>query len=74
LFSHILSLDFHINASLEMLRVARKVRILQIQDFCVAKFPYADEIIETFSDGYKVDIIKVRYEFQKGVNEYLRIR
>jgi predicted RNase H-like HicB family nuclease len=74
LFSHILSLDFHIEAIFEMLRVASEVRIFPLQDFNVAKSPYVDAIIEKFSDKHDVDIVRVGYEFQKGSNEYLRIR
>jgi len=74
LFSHILSLDFHIEAIVEMLRVAREVRIFPLQDLNVATSPHVDAIIKKFSDRYNVDIVRVGYEFQRGSNEYLRIR
>ncbi|HUI28984.1 MAG TPA: hypothetical protein VLX91_02115 [Candidatus Acidoferrales bacterium] len=75
LYSHILNLDFHIGAISEMLRVAKEVRIFPLQNLEVQKSPHLDSVIKKFSsDGYEVATIKVGYEFQRGSNEYLRIR
>ena len=75
LYDHILDLAYHLKAISEMLRVAREVRIFPLQSLDVKMSPHLESVIEKFSaDGYETERVKVEYEFQKGSNEYLRIR
>ncbi len=74
LYSDMLSLDFHINAITEMLRVAREVRIFPLLDLSTDKSQHVEEIIRIFKEkGMQVSIETVNYEFQKGGNQLMRI-
>ena len=77
LFLHMehLSLDFHIQAIREMLRVAKEVRIFPILDVNGIISPYLETIMEAFSNKEtNADFEEVPYEFQKGGNKMLKIR
>jgi len=75
LYDHVLTLDFHIKAISEMLRVAGEIRIFPLQNLDVTKSSHLDSVVEKFAGGgYEVETVKVKYEFQKGSNEFLRIR
>ena len=74
LYSEHLSLEFHQSSILEMLRVAREVRIFSLMTLSLKKSPYLAKIIEIMSSqGYQISLKKVNYEFQKGGNEMLVI-
>jgi ubiquinone/menaquinone biosynthesis C-methylase UbiE len=74
LYTSILSLDFHLQAITEMLRVASEVRIFPLVDLNVNRSPYVDPVIEFFkANDFRVSIETVDYEFQKGGNQLLRI-
>ena len=74
LYSEHLDEAFHQAAIDEMLRVAGEVRIFPILTLSNERSPYVDKVIETLQEkGYKAEIVKTDYEFQKGANEMLKI-
>ncbi len=74
LYSDMLSLDFHISAVDEMLRVAREVRIFPLLNLSTDKSQHVEEIIRIFKEKeMQVSIETVNYEFQKGGNQLMRI-
>jgi len=75
LYSTHLDEAFHMEAILEMLRVAKEVRIFPIITLEGKKSPHLDGIMATLKTlGYLPTIEKVEYEFQKGGDEMLRVR
>lgn len=75
LYTKHLSLDFHVAAIKEMLRVAKEVRIFPLLELDGLKSPYVRGIISEFrKNGYKAAVRKVNYEFQCGGNKMLKIR
>lgn len=75
LYSRHLDEAFHMEAILEMLRVAKEVRIFPIITLEGKKSPHLDAIMATLKTlGYLPTIEKVAYEFQKGGDEMLRVR
>lgn len=75
LYSEHLNLQFHIDAILEMCRVAKKeVRIFPIYNLQNQKSQHVEAVIKELSkQGFQSEIIKTDYEFQKGANEMLKI-
>jgi hypothetical protein len=74
LYSSNLSLNFHIKAINEMLRVAKEVRIFPLVDVNAVPSAYVERIMKELAEnGYRVTIENVDYEFQKGGNQMLRI-
>lgn len=70
-----LSLDFHFKSLDEMLRVSKEVRIFPLVDVNSKRSLYVDKIMEYYSsNGFLVNEIKVKYEFQKGGNTMLKIK
>jgi len=75
LYSTHLDEAFHMEAILEMLRVAKEVRIFPIITLEGKKSPHLDGIMATLKTlGYLPTIEKVAYEFQKGGDEMLRVK
>lgn len=75
LYSNQLSVQFHLQAILEMLRVAREVRIFPLLTLDGTRSPYLDVVLNHFtSKGYQVEMRRVTYEFQRGGNETLVIK
>jgi hypothetical protein len=80
LFAHArtLSLDFHIRAINEMIRVTRgEVRIFPIMGFECDASPILEEVARWFQMGkntVSVDSVRVNYEFLRGSDHMLRIR
>jgi len=74
LYTDNLSLDFHVQAIDEMLRLADEVRIFPLLDVNANRSAYVDEIIKRYKNlGYDVEETQVDYEFQKGGNKMLKI-
>ena len=74
LYSEQLSLDFHLLAVDELLRVANEVRIFPLLDLNSRRSLHVDEVIDYVAKkGYSVREEKVKYEFQKGGNRMLKI-
>ena len=75
LYSEQLSLDFHLSAMIEQLRVAREVRVFPLFDLACHRSTHLDSVHKALEErGYACELIKVAHEFQKGANEMLRVR
>jgi hypothetical protein len=74
LYSEHLDYEFHKEAILEMLRVAKEVRIFPLMTLKNEPSLYVKKIIsELEALGYHAQIIKTNYEFQNGANEMLKV-
>ncbi|MBD2578778.1 SAM-dependent methyltransferase [Oscillatoria sp. FACHB-1406] len=74
LYSEQLSLEFHLNSVLELLRVAEEVRIFPLLKLDCEPSPYLEPVLQELDKrGYRWGIHTVAYEFQKGGNQMLRI-
>ena len=74
LYSEHLDETFHLHAILEMLRVAKEVRIFPLVALDNTRSPYVETIMQTLNEeGYTTQIVKTEYEFQKGANEMLKV-
>ena len=74
LYSDHFNLEFHKRAVLEMLRVAKEVRIFPLLDLNNKKSPHLKPLLEFLEEnGYNCKIQKSAYEFQKGAFEMLGI-
>lgn len=75
LYSAHLSAEFHLQALQEMVRVAREVRIFPLLTLDGIPSPYLHIVIESLLDnGYRAEIKRVPYEFQRGGDEMLVIK
>jgi hypothetical protein len=70
LYSDMLELDFHFQSINEMLRVGKEVRIFPVVDLNSQPSKYLEQIMKRYPNS---ELVKVKYEFQKGGNEMLRI-
>ncbi|MDP4146897.1 MAG: SAM-dependent methyltransferase [Bacillota bacterium] len=74
LYSDNLSLDFHIEAMEEMLRVSKELRVFPILDYNANLSKHYAGVVKHFGDkGFDVQEVTVDYEFQVGGNKMLRI-
>lgn len=74
LYSDHFTYEFHLQSVLEILRIAKEVRIFPLLTLALKKSTYVELIInELENKGYFVAREKVDYEMQKGGNEMLRI-
>jgi hypothetical protein len=74
LYSAQLSADFHLASMLEMLRVAREVRVFPLLDLDLQRSAHLDPVTaELRSAGFHSEIVDVPYEFQKGGGQMLRL-
>ncbi|AKF25144.1 SAM-dependent methyltransferase [Sulfurovum lithotrophicum] len=74
LYSDHLDESFHKDAVREMLRVSKEVRIFPLLTLTNERSPYVESIVDMLeADGYKVEIVKTGYEFQKGADEMMKI-
>lgn len=74
LYSEQLSLDFHIAAIGELLRIATEVRIFPLLRLDGEPSSYLELVLKDLSNqGFKTQVQSVDYEFQKGGNQMLRI-
>jgi len=74
LFSDQLSLDFHIAAVRELCRVARDVRIFPLVALDCKESRHLAPVASSMADaGYKVEIVTVPYEIQRGADKMMRI-
>ena len=75
LYSEHLDFDFHVRAILEMLRVAKEVRIFPLMTLENVYSPHLDRVREALaSQGYMSKIITAKYEFQRGADEMLLLQ
>ncbi len=74
LYSAHLSYEFHRDSVLELLRVAREIRIFPLLTLTLDMSSYLKPLIEELSAAsWQVSIEVVPYEFQKGGNQMLKI-
>jgi SAM-dependent methyltransferase len=74
LYSPQLSLDFHLQAIAEMLRLAPEVRIFPLLELGSKPSRHLDGVMaELDQQGHQLEIETTPYEFQKGGNQLLRI-
>jgi len=74
LYSQHLDETFHMDSILEMLRVAREVRIFPLVTLEGETSAYVESIIQRLQNlGYQAEIVTTNYEFQKGANEMMKI-
>jgi len=74
LYSEHLDFEFHLNSILEMLRVSQEARIFPIVGLDNNYSPHLKNVIVSLEQrGYKSEILKTDYEFQKGANEMLKV-
>jgi hypothetical protein len=75
LYSDQLGEAFHVKAVHDLCRVAREVRIFPLLALGSRPSPYVDTIVEAArNSACDVSIEMVRYEFQRGGNQMMRIR
>jgi SAM-dependent methyltransferase len=75
-YSDLLSQEFHLASIQELCRVATEVRIFPLlNNFSTAISPLVPLVMkELTTQGYKVEIHQVSYEFQKGGNQMLQVQ
>ncbi len=75
LYSAHLSLEFHLQSILEMLRIAHEVRLFPLLTLEGKPSPHLGPITEHLvTHGFSVDLKRVAYEFQRGGNNMLLVR
>lgn len=74
LYSRLLDLEFHIEAVEAMLGKAKELRVFPLLDLNGGISPHVDALTEHCRNrGYRVEILEVKYEFQLGGNQMLRV-
>lgn len=74
LYSAQLSYEFHRAAIAELCRAASEVRIFPLLALDCQPSPHVEPIQAYFADnGFKVEIVPVPYEFQRGGNQMMKI-
>ncbi len=74
LYSAALSLDFHVMAICEMLRVAREVRIYPLTQMGGGPSTLVEPVIAALTGaGFRAERVPTAYQFQRGATEVLRI-
>ena len=75
LYGDRLDLDFHLACIKELTRVCSgEVRIFPLIGLDFKTYPHLDNILSSLdSDGIKVEIVKVPFEFQNGANKMLKL-
>ncbi|PJN51307.1 hypothetical protein PAEVO_43980 [Paenibacillus sp. GM2FR] len=76
MYSDRLDYDFHVQTVRELLRVSsEEVRIFPLTDLSGSRYAHLDRLIhELKAEGFRVEEIKVPYEFMKKGNSLLSIR
>lgn len=75
LYSAHFSAEFHLLAILEMLRVAKEIRVFPLLTLDGQRSPYLDEVIDKLAErGFDAEIAPSQYEFQRGGNQMLRVK
>lgn len=75
LYSAHFTVEFHLHSLQEMLRVAREVRVFPLLTLDGTPSPHLNFVTESLSScGFRVEVKRVPYEFQRGGNEMLLVR
>ncbi len=73
-YSEHFSEEFHLASIVEMCRVAKETRIFPLLNTSGEPSPLLQPVIDKLNEqGYKVQIMNVPYEFQKGGNRLLQV-
>ncbi len=74
-YSDLFPLEFHIDSIRELCRVAREARIFPLlPSFGSRHSPHLAPVARTLTkEGFRCELRRVPYEFQKGGNEMLRV-
>lgn len=74
LYSDQFDYNFHRRASMEMLRIAKTIRIYPLLTLNLERSPHVDKLLQEFAGSqYDIRMEKVSYEFQRGAGEMLTI-
>ncbi|MEW6304189.1 MAG: SAM-dependent methyltransferase [Verrucomicrobiota bacterium] len=74
LYSDLLGEEFHVQALLELCRVAREVRVFPLLTLRGSWSPHVEPARAALkSAGWSSEVVKVGYELQRGGNEMLRV-
>ncbi len=74
LYSQWFDLEFHVQAMLEMLRVAREVRVFPLRQLGGAPSPHVQGVVAACREaGMLAEPVVVDYEFMKDGNQMLRV-
>ena len=75
LYSEQLSLEFHLDALMEMLRVAKDVHVFPLLQMDGKPSPHLSPVMDVMNlHGVDSTITAVPYEFQRGGHQMLRLR
>ena len=75
LYSAALSLDFHLAAIREMLRVAKEARIYPLTQMGGGLSAHVEPVIAALTaESYRVEKVPTAYEFQRGATDVLRVQ
>jgi len=75
LYSGHLDLEFHWSSIVELLRVAKEVRIFPLLTLARVRSPHLEPLMDRLkAGGHRAEIRRVPYEFQRGGNEMLMIQ
>ncbi|MDP8244512.1 MAG: hypothetical protein P9L94_10565 [Candidatus Hinthialibacter antarcticus] len=73
-YSHLLDAEFHLNATLEMLRIAPEVRLFPLLTLNGRPSPHLNYLQQQLPQrNVEFEIAQVDYEFQIGGNQMLRV-
>ncbi len=74
LYSDQMGLDFHLDSIRELCRIADDIRIFPLLKLGTEPSPFVEPIMQDVRQrGYRAEIVKVGYEFQRGGNKMLKI-
>ncbi len=75
LYSEILSAEFHVASVLELCRVAGEVRIFPLLTLNHERSTHVGAVCDAVAgQGWRAQVVRVAYEFQRGGNEMLVLR
>lgn len=75
LYSQQLDCNFHLKSIEEILRVSKEVRIFPLLNLKLETSPYVNSVISEFERrGFRVSIVPVSYELQKGGNKMMVVK
>ncbi|MGX2040640.1 SAM-dependent methyltransferase [Methylocaldum sp. MU1018] len=75
LYSAQLGLDFHLRSLRELCRVAGEARVFPLLELGAVRSRHLDGAVSQLAtEGYRTEIVKVPYEFQKGGHDMLIVR
>ncbi len=74
LYSEQLDLAFHRQSIEEMMRVSKELRIFPLQQLGATPSPHLDAVVKMLEARYRMTIVDVDYEFQRGSNKMLVIK